>query len=587
MPRFDAGVRVVGAGDRRPTTDASRKQAVSRIPIPKKIIQCLFRGSVPIGKLVCNCSGAAVVWECCQPEIVARNGMCIPVAPGKWMDGPLRRVDGTITRERYIPWPGNGAYRSGGIMLCKDCPHRKIAELIAAPAIWQPQPSWNGDLRYVRNQDLANDTMELIPQLPPDLAGVIGIPVSGMIPAAYLSRMLCLPLYSFDHKEGVVSVGDGRRSRSAPSKDGKYLVVDDTVYSGAEMQKARKAMKEMDLNCIFAVVYTKKPEETDLYAVHAPGSVILEWNIFNSATLTGRTLMRECEGGIATDFDGVICEEPQVNDVREPEKFQWWLANARPQYIPRKYEIPLVISFRIEPWRAATEAWMQKWGVKAKTLALHSARTVQDRERDKDRVVSHKAKVYRESKCTIMFESDSKQARIIAESSGKTVIVPSTGEIMYGKQPVHVEVRKYDEIKVKNLLFHCCPLKANDGWRKNVEKIIQHIGVFNGKKVVAIATGGPDNRGQFETHGEDVVREAFKGHDIKFISTPNDRILRERVSFVSLLLEVANTNKDEATFFAHTKGNATTMVMKKREVLSEREIGAIRWRNVMYAEVAW
>ena len=52
-------------------------------------------------------------------------------------------------------------------MLCKYCPHRKIAELIATPVIWQPQPSWNGDLRYIRNQDLANDTMELIPQLPP------------------------------------------------------------------------------------------------------------------------------------------------------------------------------------------------------------------------------------------------------------------------------------------------------------------------------------------------------------------------------------------------------------------------------------
>lgn len=320
-------------------------------------------------------------------------------------------------------------------MLCKDCPYRMLAEKAVAPVVWKPQPRWDERLRFIRNQDLANDTMELIPQIPSDLVGVIGIPVSGMIPAAYLSRMLCLPLFSYDHKEGIVHVGDGRRSRSMLAKDGKYLVVDDTVYTGAEMQKVRTAMKQMDVETIFAVVYTKKPEETDLHAVHAPGSVILEWNIFNSASLAGKTLMPECVGGIATDFDGIICEEPAVSDFRQPDEFQYWLANARPQYIPRKHEIPLVVSFRIEPWRAVTEQWMKKWGVRARELVLHPAQTIQERERDKNRVRDLKARVFRESKCSIMFESDEQQARIIAEASGKTVIVPATGEIIFSIPP--------------------------------------------------------------------------------------------------------------------------------------------------------
>ena len=180
-------------------------------------------------------------------------------------------------------------------------------------------------------------------------------------------------------------------SRSASSKDGKYLVVDDTVYSGGEMDKSRTAMKQMDLDCIFAVVYTKKPEETDIYAVHAPGSIILEWNIFNSATITGRTMMKEFKGGIATDFDGVICEEPQVNDLRKPDEFLWWLANARPQYLPRKHEIPLVVSFRIEPWREITMRGCRSGGCVSGSLSCIRLMTVQERERDKNRVAGLKA----------------------------------------------------------------------------------------------------------------------------------------------------------------------------------------------------
>jgi len=362
---------------------------------------------------------------------VANNGMCIPQTPKKWMDGPLKRVDGTVTEDRYLPWipKEDEEMRKGGVVLCEHCKMRQSADRLISPMIWQKPIEWDSELRFVRNQDLTNDTMELIPQLPNNVIGVIGIPVSGMIPAAYLSRMLCVPLYSFDYKEGVVSVGDGRRGRSVSQKDGVYVVVDDTVYSGGEMKKARAAMKKLGLECVFAAVYTKDPKAVDIYSVYAPGSVILEWNIFNSGNLSGRSIMPECKGGICTDFDGVICEEPPVNDLRQPDQFQWWLANARPQYLPRKVAVPLIVSFRIEPWRAVTEAWMARWGVRTKQLVLHPSQTIQERNRTHS-VAEHKGKLFRDSPCLIMFESDERQARTIADASGKLVIVPSTGKII-------------------------------------------------------------------------------------------------------------------------------------------------------------
>jgi hypothetical protein len=357
--------------------------------------------------------------------------MCIPLTPKKWLDGPLKRTDGTTSTERYLPLPQGGEMpiRSDGILLCENCPHRKVAEKYVSPLVWQPQPTWSPELRFVRNSDLTNDTMELIPQLPSDVIGVIGIPVSGMIPAAYLSRMLCVPLYSFDYKEGVVGVGDGRRSRSLSQKEGVYLVVDDTVYSGGEMRKARAALQKMGLKCVYAAVYTRDPKAVDIYSVHAPGSIVLEWNIFNSGTLAGRTVMPECKGGICTDFDGVICEEPPVNDQRQPDEFQWWLANARPQYLPRKHEVPLIVSFRIEPWRAVTEAWMARWGVRTRKLVLHPSQTIGERNRTHN-VAKHKGELFRDSGCGLMFESDEHQARVIAGVSGKPVIVPTTGKVV-------------------------------------------------------------------------------------------------------------------------------------------------------------
>lgn len=435
--RVDDGVRIGGRRRERPVRPAPEPRPM-KVSLPpsalRAMLPCDLRSTEPVGKLVCSCSGAAVVYGCQQPSIAAHNGLCIPVSPKKWTDGPLKRVDGTTSAERYIPWMKADDMRRDGIIVCDHCPHRTVAEKYVAPKVWQPQPTWSEEFRFVRNADLTNDTMELIPLLPPEVVGVIGIPISGMMPAAILSRMLCVPLYSLDHKEGVVSVGYGQRNRIdrkaiAGRESGLYVVVDDTVYSGGQMRRARQAMNQMGLRGIYAAVYTKDPKAVDVYSVHAPGSIILEWNVFNSGHMVGKSLFPELRGGVCCDFDGVICEEPPVNDARYPEEFQWWLANARPQYIPRKEPIPLIVSMRLEPWRAVTEAWMARWGVKTRKLVLHPAQTIRDRERDRDRVTVHKGKTFRDSQCSIMFESDPKQARVIADVSGKLVVVPTTGEV--------------------------------------------------------------------------------------------------------------------------------------------------------------
>jgi hypothetical protein len=121
----------------------------------------------------------------------------------------------------------------------------------------------------------------------------------------------------------------------------------------------------------------------------------------------------------------------------------------------------------------------------------------------------------------------------------------------------------------RNLIYHCCPLVNNDLWRRNVEQLLARIDLFNGYKIVAVSTGDSGL-----LHPIDEVRQELGQHSsgVRFIQVPNDRNLREVVSFRPLLDAVYTLDPNQVVFYAHTKGNATFDSVE----------GATYWRNVMY-----
>jgi hypothetical protein len=116
-----------------------------------------------------------------------------------------------------------------------------------------------------------------------------------------------------------------------------------------------------------------------------------------------------------------------------------------------------------------------------------------------------------------------------------------------------------------NLLYHVYPLKRNDVWRANVKQLAKRLRIFSGRKLVAVAVGD-------KCYGMDVVRKAFDDPTIEFLEIPNDPALREVATFLPLLEAIASTEPDEASFYAHTKGNST----------KDNALGAEMWRNAMY-----
>lgn len=118
---------------------------------------------------------------------------------------------------------------------------------------------------------------------------------------------------------------------------------------------------------------------------------------------------------------------------------------------------------------------------------------------------------------------------------------------------------------IRNLIYHVCPLATNDTWRANVRQLLRRWDAFSGRRVVAIAFG----EGLLPPSA---VREAFAGHDCEFLELPNDRDLREVATFLPLLISVANQDEQQATLYAHTKGNST----------EGSNLGSMYWRNEMY-----
>lgn len=269
---------------------------------------------------------------------------------------------------------------------------------------------------YITLGQLAKDTKRLVGILPPDLTAVAGIPRSGLLPASQLACHLHLPLYSIGD-EGLIPVGHGWRLR-APQRTDKILVVDDTLCRGKALCGALSRLKGQP--CDTAVIYAK-PETVhmvDYCACQLPGPHYLEWNFFNSVHL-------ETSG---FDFDGILCEDIDPVDDDDGPKYRKALENAVPKHLPRRQEIPLIVTARLEKYRELTLAWLRRHGVRVHRLLMGPWRNNRERA-EPGAVVRFKAEQYRRSGCRLFVESDVRQAPGIAEISGKRVLCPEAGRV--------------------------------------------------------------------------------------------------------------------------------------------------------------
>jgi hypothetical protein len=155
-------------------------------------------------------------------------------------------------------------------------------------------------------------------------------------------------------------------------------------------------------------------------------------------------------------------------------------------------------------------------------------------------------------------------AAILNDGTRKTVSHACRGCDQYQKpDPVQ---HSYPPIATRNLIYHIYP---HGSWLNAVRETAVHIDVFNGRRLVAIAC----DLGMNIEEVRKLVTPLLK--PTQLFVMPNDKDLRETVTFEPLLRAVLNDSPTEATFYAHSKANTTDGSVD----------GATRWRQVMAANL--
>ena len=284
-----------------------------------------------------------------------------------------------------------------GIKPCSGCKSRqgKLNNRFATPAF--------KNARLIQTVELVHQAIRFCDQIPPEIDAICGIPRSGMIPASVIATHLHLPLYSIDRQRYVTNVGYGQRMYATPEPK-RFLFVDDTVASGSAMKRLQ-AYKGVTAAIYVNPRATNKPDffGTELELPH-----LLQWNLFNSGYVSR----------MAFDMDGVICRDLPLSKPLE---------TALPYHLPRRAELPAIITGRLESDRAVTETWLKRFGIRCKRLIMFPGT---NSDRMKPRAISdYKAREFSKLELDWFVESCPIQSSEIAERTGAWVICTGNGEV--------------------------------------------------------------------------------------------------------------------------------------------------------------
>lgn len=344
-----------------------------------------------------------------------------------------------------ISWPSRWREANGD----KDGQKKRIGEIVSAAlasaTACEPKPrrpvravpnngirgaftAGPGPVRFVRSSQFQFDILNLVAKIPPDVTAIAGVARSGLSAATMLSMYLHLPMVTIRQTMGdVVQTGNGWRlggSKHVNPKTEKVLVVDDTVMTGNSLKAIKPLIDREFGNAVYAAVYVnpKAVRKPDIWSVDLPWPHILEWNVFNSILSPSS----------AMDFDGILCHDCPPGSDDDGHRYLDFIHNAKPLYTPRRCPIPLIVTARIEKYRADTEDWLRRHGIAWHRLIMHPAATLAERRRDN--IAAYKARYYAEwaqrHRATpgphIFFESEDHQAREIARISKLLTICPHT-----------------------------------------------------------------------------------------------------------------------------------------------------------------
>ena len=285
-------------------------------------------------------------------------------------------------------------------------------------------------MEYRSISELNDRVVDWIDALPRDLDLIVGVPRSGMLPANLLALHLHLPFTDLEGLcEGRIMASGQRGVPDAdPDRRLNVLVVDDSVCSGASMNRARARVAAAGLphriyyGAVFVTPEAVREGEVDLFAEAVPMPRAFEWNILYTPQL----------GRFCIDLDGVLCESPG----RDAPDYTA-LDSCEPLFVPR-HRVGWAVTTRPESLREQTQRWLTRHGIDCAELIMP-----QSTEKVRS-AAAFKARVYRVTGAELFIEGDPAEAAAVAERAGKPVFCFGTRSMVYpGSFPRyrHIPVR--------------------------------------------------------------------------------------------------------------------------------------------------
>ncbi len=313
-------------------------------------------------------------------------------------------------------------------------------------------------MKFKTIANLSQDIQVLIPKLPTDLDLVVGIPRSGLIVANLLSVYLNLPLTDVAGlcEKRIFKTGLRFKKEISFKEIRKVLVVDDTINSGASMEKVRSLIESTKpgYKIYYAAIYAT-PEvrkRVDFYTELLDYPRCFEWNIMHHELLE-----RSC-----MDLDGILCRDPTDDENDDGERYRHFLINVEPLIKPT-VEIGWIVTCRLEKYRSLTEEWLKKQGIRYKQLVMMNLPDKATRIA-LGNYAQFKAQAYKSTNATLFIESSIEQASEIARISEKDVICTNPSQLIEGrttqvlpsietppKEYVAPQVKLEDENKFANI----------------------------------------------------------------------------------------------------------------------------------------
>lgn len=238
---------------------------------------------------------------------------------------------------------------------------------------------------------------------------VVGIPRSGMIPASIIATMLQLPLADpIGYARGMVYGRSGRQEIAGK----RVMLVDDTVNRGSAMKRAAALLPKgtkVTRVCVYGPYQTDE-DVVDIAFEECRGPRAFSWNMQKHVRLQ--------RWGF--DFDGVLCRDIDKAENDDGPRYARFIDEVEPLFVPQR-PIGHIVTGRAEKYRAPTEAWLRRHGVKFESLTMTPYASKAERMSAMRHIGGRgvwKAQQAKRLGVEFFMESCPKQAGIIAREAG-------------------------------------------------------------------------------------------------------------------------------------------------------------------------